>query len=289
LVRHRIRCKTRSTSQRLSGRSWLENTFSGRILPILPDGGNSSSRSLRKKKVGETVQLPDGRQAEILKHIDHEMASKRTFAFSWKLQCDDGQTVFIKRLGKFRDSPSADRHEPNLFEQKMSHTVPTPSRVGIKGYVHDLPRAREFYEHALGLEVRKQSSDFVNFAGTFALIALPIRGVHAEVFRPFANEGRNVIYIETQDPKAILKSVRRRKATIVTDPRSAMSREYLRSYPLWPGNVQHRPHSGRPLQRPLHIVEASGTPEAVRLGFDNVGIGLRAKLIQRLQWSLAHP
>jgi predicted enzyme related to lactoylglutathione lyase len=197
-------------------------------LPILPDGGNSSSRSLRKKKVGETVQLPDGRQAEILKHIDHEMASKRTFAFSWKLQCDDGQTLFIKRLGKFRDSPSADRHEPNLFEQKMSHTVPTPSRVGIKGYVHDLPRAREFYEHALGLEVRKQSSDFVNFAGTFALIALPIRGVHAEVFRPFANEGRNVIYIETQDPKAILKSVRRRKATIVTDLREEAGLMFFR-------------------------------------------------------------
>jgi hypothetical protein len=82
---------------------------------------------------------------------------------------------------------------------------------------------------------------------------------------------------------------RRETIAVERKKRSAISREYLRSYPLWPGNVQHRPHSGRPLQRPLHIVEASGTPEAVRLGFDNVGIGLRAKLIQRLQWSLAHP
>jgi ADP-ribosylglycohydrolase/predicted enzyme related to lactoylglutathione lyase len=225
----------------LSGQSWLglaarqvqdskyledivESAFARNNVPQQHVAGAPRRRPqlgslLEGKRVGDRVPLPDGRKAEILKQIHHETASDKTIAMSWKVRCDDGQTLFIKRLGKHQDHPAPDYHDPDLFQRKESNAIPTPSRVGVKVYVQDLPRVRAFYEQVLGLEVWKQSSEFVNFAGTFALIALPVHGASAEAIRQFAKEGTSVIYIETQDPKTIFESVKKLEATIITDLR----------------------------------------------------------------------
>lgn len=201
---------------------------SGPQQPARPIRKPAMISQLERKESGDTVVFPDGREARICDRIEHEVANPKTIAFSWKLQCRDGQTLFVKRLGKHRKPPPSQRIDPELFDNESKRAAPPASRVGVKVFVEDLPKARNFYEKALGLQVQKQSSDLVNFAGRFTLMALPVRGEEAEAIRRYTCQGTTVVYIEMQDPKPAFESVKKLGTRIITQFREESGKPCFR-------------------------------------------------------------
>lgn len=177
---------------------------------------------LEKKHIGDAVELPDGRRASLCARIDHEASSSKTLAISWKLRCDDGQTLFVKRIGKRNEASHGGEANAELFEKSpYQQPVPAASRVGVKVFVEDLSRVRDFYRDALGLQIQKQSAELVNFGGTFTLVALSGREVDAET-RRYACQGNTVVYVEAQDPQATFKAVTICDANIITPLRDGI-------------------------------------------------------------------
>jgi catechol 2,3-dioxygenase-like lactoylglutathione lyase family enzyme len=106
--------------------------------------------------------------------------------------------------------------------------APRSSRIGVKVYVEDLPRVRDFYKQGLGLDIHKQSPEVVNFAGTFSLIALPARGEGADITKNYTRQGNALVYVETQDPTRAFESVIKCNAKIVTALRNVANKPCFR-------------------------------------------------------------
>lgn len=115
---------------------------------------------------GEIGHLDPFGEIRIAGISDHDVRSQ--FVRSWDLKAETGQTLMIKRYDKGRDgaprwrsagpqgSPtsSADRSMGNHAEEL---------RAGLVLRVHDLERARIFYEQIVGLSVTRTSPRFVSF------------------------------------------------------------------------------------------------------------------------------
>jgi ADP-ribosylglycohydrolase/catechol 2,3-dioxygenase-like lactoylglutathione lyase family enzyme len=107
----------------------------------------------------DTALLGAFGNATITDVVDHETRSM--FVRSWGIDTEIGQTLRVKRYEKGRDGrPKWRSLTPSAPPPEA--VVATP-RAGLILRVADLNRARRFYEHAIGLEVRRATDEYVSF------------------------------------------------------------------------------------------------------------------------------
>lgn len=194
----------------------IDSLLSGESRAVVPVASQSSLSkqslvaSLENQAIGQNVKLPDGRRAEILERISHDPG-----AFSWRLRCEDGQTLYVKRLGK-----NANAHQPaqgghDLFEKPEAQTMRGLPRIGAKIYVADVSRVRDFYEKVLGFEI-KPSTGFVSVGGILAIFPLQSADSSAPQLQEFLKR-RAILWVEPPDFMQAYREVKNRGVTIVTD------------------------------------------------------------------------
>lgn len=120
---------------------------------------------LERERPGGNVVLPDGRLATVISGTRHETKSRTNQITSWLVEAGDGQTLALKRTKK----KAGDDVKP-----KVPVRAARPYRIGVVIEVDDLERALHFYRDIVGLEISKQSPQYVSFAGLLALAPAPI-------------------------------------------------------------------------------------------------------------------
>ena len=183
---------------------------------------DAMKKAMAKKRVGESIRLPDGREAKVLAILPHRSRSKTLDAASWKLATVDGQTVYIKRLARVpQDQAGKDARAEN--ECSSNGLQPTPVEVlklGIRVPVHDLSHAREFYADILGLKISAESQERVRLdCGIVLVFAPPMsnRGAAPTDDVPGAHSGPHIL-LEIRDLQPAFERVRGKGATIVSPP-----------------------------------------------------------------------
>jgi ADP-ribosylglycohydrolase/catechol 2,3-dioxygenase-like lactoylglutathione lyase family enzyme len=108
----------------------------------------------------DTARLGAFGNVTITDVVDHETRSM--FVRSWELNTEIGQTLQVKRHEKGRDGrPKWRSLTPS--SAPSPEAVAAPPRAGLILRVADLNRARRFYEHTIGLEVRRATDEYVSF------------------------------------------------------------------------------------------------------------------------------
>lgn len=124
--------------------------------------------NLQEKKIGDSVRLPDGREAAVSELRPHKAQSRMTQVVSWKLVLADGQSLYVKKIsrGKTDSRPSTletTSSSPNSFFKTQQLQPVELVKIGVKLPVRDIDKARLFYEKALGFKVEKEFSGGINF------------------------------------------------------------------------------------------------------------------------------
>lgn len=115
---------------------------------------------LPRLDVGEIIELPDGRKAEVVRKRPVLSRSQKLGATGWTFKTLDGQTLHIIRTS--RNKPEAD--------PALKDSGPMIEKIGIKIFVTDLDKVRQFYENVIGLTVTRQLEHRVNFDEAVTLI-----------------------------------------------------------------------------------------------------------------------
>lgn len=130
---------------------------------------------LRKGKVNDDFEMPDGRKVSLKGILPIKTASHSLSGTQWQLKTDDGQILYVKKLDrKTRDA--------NQLESQIASTGSTKSsarkRLGfkikikaIKVVVENLERSRWFYQDILGLKIARESKTLVNFGELLTLVS----------------------------------------------------------------------------------------------------------------------
>jgi ADP-ribosylglycohydrolase/catechol 2,3-dioxygenase-like lactoylglutathione lyase family enzyme len=200
---------------RLQDESYLER-LSEQIYGLEPDSGwdetlNSTgtrpktaidrfTRGLLVSTKGTSLTLPDGRQA-LVEHRAPVSTSSNSFRGDiWTLKTADGQTLHVKKL--FRSVKEG---------REQTDHVTTPKRVSprrngrftskvqaIKLTVRSLEKSRSFYGDVLGLKVKRESKNLVNFGGIISLVPLDYT---SEIALPGALTAptRSILCLETSN------------------------------------------------------------------------------------------
>ena len=143
--------------------------------------------SLKSLTVGSSVRFPDGRNAHV-KSVE-PMFSQTAQADLCRIETDDGQSLSIRRVvrrGK-SEKPLENPSTPPQLEKVI--------RVGIKLFVSDLLKAREFYVQKLRFPVDKEFSTGFTVAG--------IISVHL-----FNQHGQNELHFPRNAPLTPIPCVR---------------------------------------------------------------------------------
>jgi ADP-ribosylglycohydrolase len=131
--------------------------------------------SLKRVQLGGKVVLPDGREGRA-DRID-EMYSGTAEANLIHVSLACGQTVAVKRI--IRGA------KKGFAQVKVEHSRPSEIlRVGIKLFVSDLNKAREFYIAKLQFPIDKQYPNGFTMAGNISVLLAKPRIQQALDFRP---------------------------------------------------------------------------------------------------------
>jgi ADP-ribosylglycohydrolase/predicted enzyme related to lactoylglutathione lyase len=189
-------------------------------------------KKLKTSKRDDTVSLPDGRDTQVLKQEYHQTRSKTTLAVSWKLVTTDGQSLYIKQFARGKDSTGQETRElisgPAEMQSKIELQPVEVVKTGVQILVHDMMRARLFYEKVLGLKVLKESSVFVNLGGVIALVSADHEKDLGRQAENYTLNKNIIIYIETRSLKAAYENVRRFGAIVLNQICHRHGRRFFR-------------------------------------------------------------
>lgn len=136
---------------------------------------DSLNEKLEASKPGDTVLLPDGREAQLSALQNHLPRSKKTLAVSWKLTTADGQSLYIKKLSRPKTDIALKVETPSkTIPEKRPEIELQPVEViniAVKLPVRNMAEARFFYERVLGLKVEKESEVLVKCGG---IVLMPL-------------------------------------------------------------------------------------------------------------------
>jgi ADP-ribosylglycohydrolase/predicted enzyme related to lactoylglutathione lyase len=128
---------------------------------------------LEASKPGDTVLIPDGREAQTSAAQHHNPIVKTTLAVSWKLTTTDGQSLYIKKISRAKNdvqpktetSPNSIPKNDSTLELQQVNVM----KVAIKLAVRDLVKSQFFYENVLGLKLTKKTDVLAQY-DTLALV-----------------------------------------------------------------------------------------------------------------------
>jgi catechol 2,3-dioxygenase-like lactoylglutathione lyase family enzyme len=112
--------------------------------------------------------LPNGRQVLVATVEQLNSRSRNWVAHRWRLETDDGQTLFICKLRrKLASKPASTSAQRYLYNSGMGPIEVV--RVGIKIFVCDLEEAKRFYISTLGLTIDKETASSFTASGTLSV------------------------------------------------------------------------------------------------------------------------
>ena len=114
--------------------------------------------------IGESLGLPDGRKGRLTEVIVHETRVDSLEAMSYRLDVDDGQSIWLKRVKKVTQSAGSVTSEhvrPQETIRRTDHL--SPQSVAVLVEVNDLPKMRTFYRDVVGITELRASVDRVIF------------------------------------------------------------------------------------------------------------------------------
>jgi catechol 2,3-dioxygenase-like lactoylglutathione lyase family enzyme len=183
------------------------------------------TRDLTHSPDGGSVILPDGRQARVQ---GREILSTHTtglYGETWRLKTADGQTLHIKKFTR----PRTDHREVGPAESAKPKKKGrfTAKVQALKLTVRDLERARSFYGDTLGLKVKRESKNVVNFGGIICLVPLDYLN-DSEFPADLTPPTRSIICLETSNLEVCHLRVSASKDSRVTGIREMAGRRFFR-------------------------------------------------------------
>jgi ADP-ribosylglycohydrolase len=117
--------------------------------------------NLKKLREGDKIKLPDGRSGKLFQV--EEMFSQTAKAYLCRVELEDGQTLALKNIQ--RGAKRTDKID-QVSERESESIV----RVGIKLFVPDLTKARQFYVQTLHLPIDKAYQSGFTVAGIISIL-----------------------------------------------------------------------------------------------------------------------
>ncbi|MEG3899388.1 MULTISPECIES: ADP-ribosylglycohydrolase family protein [unclassified Microcoleus] len=177
---------------------------------------DSLIEKLEASKIGDIFLFLDGRQAKISDYRKHQSLSQTTVAVSWKLTATDGQSLYVKKVSRSKTEISHIEVSTKEIDERGAEKINVMNMV-VKLRVHDLEKARIFYENILGLRVEKNSNSLVKF-GNIVLVPLePHKKTEMSSDNRTSNIMRSTICIEVECLDVVYKNVRQFGAKILKD------------------------------------------------------------------------
>ena len=128
------------------------------------------SRKLARIRVGDEIPLPDGRRA-LLSRVQDLPTRTRHEIKSFVLTSNDGQTLHVtkrRRIDRQTIASNADTKQHSPDGKAPPHERP---RVAFAIETANLERSSYFYRELVGLEVTRETEDFVSFEGDIVLFS----------------------------------------------------------------------------------------------------------------------
>jgi predicted enzyme related to lactoylglutathione lyase len=160
----------RKIATKLTDKSEYSNAK--RILAVRKKASADFLNLIKSLERGGKLRLPDGRNGTI-KNIE-EMFSQTARAELCKIELEDGQTIAIKRVAR------GAKLAKNISETVTLDKAEGILRVGIKLYVTDLAKAKEFYIHKLRFPIDKEYQTGFTMAGIIS-VHLADKGVQGRL------------------------------------------------------------------------------------------------------------
>ncbi len=172
--------------------------------PVTKAALNAFLSELTELREPSPIRLPNGLIASATSWDGIIPMSPSLTANGWQLTLDNGQTLFIKKLGKRRGrTPEGPSTEPELSFGSPAE-MSAPLHLGLRLVVSDLARSVAFYREVLGLRISKRTTKSVNLEGVLSLVeARHLEGVtdHVTVFADVADVRRTFAAYERLMPE----------------------------------------------------------------------------------------
>lgn len=131
---------------------------------------------LRRSKVSDVFETPDGRKASISRVLPIKTTSQNLSGTQWELKTDDGQVLYVKKLE--RKAKDDSQPQEQIESKDSTKSSARRKRLGfrikikaIKVVVQNLERSRWFYQDILGLKIARESKTLVNFGELLTLVS----------------------------------------------------------------------------------------------------------------------
>jgi ADP-ribosylglycohydrolase/predicted enzyme related to lactoylglutathione lyase len=203
----------------------LTNRISRQIL-------DSFIKKLQVVNQGDTVVLPDGREAQAFKPEYYQADSKHIIANLWKLITLDGQSLYIKKISHIRGDGNRGTQESLSSSSNGNFNVEFESvevvKVGIKILVRNMERSRLFYEKVMNLNVVKETSSSVSLGGIIALVSTDYEKGLGDRSENMELNKNVIIYIETRSLRAIYQNVEQFGGKVLSEIFHGHGRSFFR-------------------------------------------------------------
>lgn len=199
------------------------------IIPVKKSDIDSFVDKLKHVKLGETIVMPDLREAIVSEIYAHRVKVKNVEVISWHLTTSDEQSLYFKNISRKQIQTqknlrkSVDRISNKSENNKKSKDV---TRLGIKLSVKNIDRAQEFYNGILRLRIERKTKKIVNLEGIIAL-------VQNDYLKDFTNydlfdKGHQfTIYIETYNFERVLTNVQKSSSRIIAPVTERKDRRFF--------------------------------------------------------------
>jgi ADP-ribosylglycohydrolase/predicted enzyme related to lactoylglutathione lyase len=177
--------------------------------------------------IGSLVQGHQGkldldgiRKGEVTDMSSPKPLSKTTVAQVWQVRTDDGQTIYVTKLGH---KPKDEKPTKAPAERKVTASdTPYEARIGgIKLSVANLGAMARFYESVFGMKPTKRYAKFVSYGMLSLVDARYAADLSGNAIRPNGETGRHRIEVHVGDLNAAF--ARATQAGCVVQPVSRMS------------------------------------------------------------------
>lgn len=137
-------------------------------------------RRLGKTTPGSQITLPDGRTGVVERVVGLETSTRHSIRV-FAIRTEDGQSLFLKKVARLPRGQGVGKQAPETpgaaaaGEGKQSTPATKPHRRAVVAIeAESVRRTVDFYRDLIGLELTRQTDDYVSFGGV--VIVVPANG-----------------------------------------------------------------------------------------------------------------
>ncbi|MCY4034971.1 MAG: ADP-ribosylglycohydrolase family protein [Hyphomicrobiales bacterium] len=167
------------------------------------------------------LDLDGVRKSEVIDMMSPKPLSKTTLAQVWHIRTDDGQTIYVTKLGR---RPKEEKpRKPGTVREAALLAAPHETRIGgIKLSVADLDAMVQFYESMFGMKPTKKHPKFASYGMLSLVDARHATGFSGKAIKSNSETDRHRIEIYVEDLDATF--ARAQQAGCLVRPTKRMRR-----------------------------------------------------------------